>query len=130
MKRDGKYRFSLQFSDTTEENQIVGELLERMGNRKSTLIVDAVREYLLHHPELQEENCKIEISVTTMETSENLENLIRQMIEERIALYRQEDSNAYRSGEDMQKEEMKQIESSDSLEEDISQMLDNLDFFQ
>lgn len=130
MKRNGKYRFSLQFPDTTEENRVVGELLERMGNRKSTLIVDAVREYLLHHPELQEENCKIEISVTTMETSENLENLVRQMVEERIALYRQEDSNAYQSGEDMQKEEMKQIESSDSLEEDISQMLDNLDFFQ
>ncbi len=130
MKRDGKYRFSLQFSDTTEENRVVGELLERLGNRKSPLIVDAVREYLLHHPELQEENCKIEISVTTMETSENLENLIRQLVEERIALCRQEDSNAYQSGEDMQKEEMKQIESSDSLEEDISQMLDNLDFFQ
>ena len=130
MKRDGKYRFSLQFSDTTEENRMVGELLERMGNRKSTLIVDAVREYLLHHPELQEENCKIEISVTTMETLENLENLVRQMVEERIALCRQEDSDAYQSGEDMQKEEMKQIESSDSLEEDISQMLDNLDFFQ
>ena len=130
MKRDGKYRFSLQFPDTTGENRVVGELLERMGNRKSTLIVDAVREYLLHHPELQEENCKIEISVTTMETSENLENLVRQMVEERIALYRQEDSNAYQSGEDMKKEEMKQIESSDSLEEDISQMLDNLDFFQ
>lgn len=130
MKRNGKYRFSLQFPDTTEENRVVGELLERMGNRKSTLIVDAVREYLLHHPELQEENCKIEISVTPMETTENLENLIRQMVEERIALHRQEDSNAYQSGEDMQKEEMKQIESSDSLEEDISQMLDNLDFFQ
>ena len=130
MKKDGKYRFSLQFSDKTEENRMVGELLERMGNRKSTLIVDAVREYLLHHPELQEENCKIEISVTTMETLENLENLVRQMVEERIALCRQEDSDAYQSGEDMQKEEMKQIESSDSLEEDISQMLDNLDFFQ
>lgn len=130
MKRDGKYRFSLQFPDTTEENQMVGELLERLGNRKSTLIVDAVKEYLLHHPELQKGDCKIEICVTTMETSENLENLVRQMVEERIALHRQEDSNAYRSGEDMQKEEMKQIESSDSLEEDISQMLDNLDFFQ
>ena len=52
MKKDGKYRFSLQFSDKTEENRMVGELLERMGNRKSTLIVDAVREYLVHHQEL------------------------------------------------------------------------------
>lgn len=130
MKKDGKYRFSLQFPDTTEENRMVGELLERMGNRKSTLIVDAVREYLLHHPELQEENCKIEISVTQMETPENLENLIRQLVEERFALYCQENSTAYPSGEDKKKEEMKQIEPSDSLEEDISQMLDNLDIFQ
>lgn len=130
MKRDGKYRFSLQFPDTTEENQMVGELLERLGNRKSTLIVDAVREYLLHHPELQEGDCKIEICVTPVGIPENLGNLVRQLVEERIALYRQEDSSGYQSGEDMQKEEMKQIESSDSLEEDISQMLDNLDFFQ
>lgn len=130
MKRDGKYRFSLQFPDTTGENRMVGELLERMGNRKSPLIVDAVREYLLNHPELQEGDCKIEISVTPMEIPENLENLIRQLVEERIALYCQENSAAYPSGEDMRKEEMKQMESSDSLEEDISQMLDNLDFFQ
>lgn len=130
MKRDGKYRYSLQFPDTTEENRIVGELLERMGNRKSTLIVDAVREYLLYHPELQERDCKIEISVTPMETPKNLENLIRQLVEERIVLYQQENSTAYQSKEDMQKEEIKQIEPSDSLEEDISQMLDNLDFFQ
>ena len=130
MKRDGKYRFSLQFPDTIEENRMVGELLERMGNRKSTVIVDAVREYLLHHPELQEENCKIEITVTQMETSENLENLVRQLVEERIALYQQEDSTTYQAGEDMQKEEMKKIEPSDSLEEDISQMLDNLNFFE
>ena len=109
MKRDGKYRFSLQFPDTIEENRMVGELLERMGNRKSTVIVDAVREYLLHHPELQEENCKIEITVTQMETSENLENLVRQLVEERIALYQQEDSTTYQAGEDMQKEEMKKI---------------------
>lgn len=130
MKKDGKYRYSLQFPDTTEENRMVGELLERMGNRKSILIVDAVREFLLNHPELQEENCKIEISVTPMETPKNLENLIRQLVEERIALYCQENGTAYPSGEDMRKEEVKQIEPSDSLEEDISQMLDNLDFFQ
>lgn len=125
MKKDGKYRFSLQFPDATEENRIVGELLERMGNRKSILIIDAVREYLLHHPELQEENCKIEISMTPAETSENLEQLVRQMVEEKIALYQTVNSTKYPPVE-----KVSQTETEDSLEEDISQMLDNLDFFQ
>ena len=127
MKKDGKYRFSLQFSDSTEENRIVGELLERMGNRKSILIVDAVREYLLHHPELQEENCKIEISITPVETPEKLEQLVRQMVEEKIALYQTVDSTGYRSAEGVEK--VPQTETEDNREEDVSQMLDNLDFF-
>lgn len=130
MKRDGKYRFSLQFPDTTKENRTAGELLERMGNRKSSLIVDAIGEYLLHHPELQEENCRIEISMTPAETPENLEKLVRRLVEERIALYRREDGAAYRPEENIQEKEMRQAEPPDSLEEDVSQMLDNLDFFQ
>ena len=122
MKRDGKYRFSLQFPDTTEENRVVGELLERMGNRKSTLIVDAVREYLLHHPELQEGDCKIEICVTPVGIPENLEELLRKMIEERISASPIEEKIVNDGG-------CEQMET-DSLEEDISQMLDNLDLFQ
>ena len=118
MKKDGKYRFSLQFSDKTEENRMVGELLERMGNRKSTLIVDAVREYLVHHPELQEGDCKIEICMTPVG------------MEERIARYQQKESTACQSGENLQAGESQQMELSDSMEKDISQMLDNLDFFQ
>lgn len=124
MKKDGKYRFSLQFTDTTEENRIVGELLERMGNRKSTLIVDAVRDYILHHPELQEGDCKIEICVTPVGIPENLEELIRKLIEERIATSLSEDRIVNDEG-------YEQAETvTDNLEEDISQMLDNLDFFQ
>lgn len=130
MKKDGKYRFSLQFPETTEENRIAGELLERMGNRKSALIVDALGEYLQHHPELQEENCKIEISMTPVETPGTLESLVRQLVEERISLCQQEGSNGSQSLENMEREKMRQTEAPDSLEEDISQMLDNLDFFQ
>ena len=128
MKKDGKYRFSLQFLDKTEENRMVGELLERMGNRKSTLIVDAVREYLLRNPELREENCKIEISITPVKTPENLEHLVQQMVEEKIALYQTVDSTGYRSVESVEK--VPQTETEDNWEEDVSQMLDNLDFFQ
>lgn len=130
MRKDGKYRFSLQFPETTEENRRVGELLERMGNRKSALIVDAVGEYLRHHPELQEENCKIEISMTPAGVSAGLEHLIRQMVEERVALYHKEAGSGNQSGEVMPAGKEVQEEPPDNLEEDISQMLDNLDFFQ
>lgn len=129
MKKDGKYRFSLQFSETTEENRLAGELLERMGNRKSALIVDALVEYLQHHPELQEESCKVEIFMTPVETTENLETLVRRLVEERIALHQQEGSVFSASLEDMERKKVHQ-EPMESLEEDISQMLDNLDFFQ
>lgn len=127
MKKDGKYRYSLQFPDTTKENRMVGELLERLGNRKSTLIVEAVWEYLQHHPELQQDNCRIEVSMTSLVIPENLKNLVWQMVEEKISLYQRE-GVSYPSV-DMQKEGG-QAWVSDHLEEDISQMLDNLDVFQ
>ena len=41
MKKDGKYRFSLQFNSDTEEQLQAGELLERMGNKKSHLVIAA-----------------------------------------------------------------------------------------
>lgn len=130
MKKDGKYRFSLQFSDKTEENRMAGELLERMGNRKSALIVDALGEYLQHHPELQEGNCKIEICMTPVETPGDLESLVRQLVEERIALCQQEGGTDSQPLENAEREKTRQEEPPDSLEEDISRMLDNLDFFQ
>lgn len=80
---------------------MVGELLERMGNRKSPLIVDAVREYLLHHPELQEGDCKIEICMTPAGMPENLEDLVRKMVEERIARYQQKESTTCQTGENL-----------------------------
>ncbi len=52
MKIDGKYRFSLQFPATTTKQKAVGEALEMLGNRKSTLVVNAVFQYKSVHPEL------------------------------------------------------------------------------
>lgn len=52
MKGSGKYRFSLQFPAHTESQIAVGEALEKMGNRKSALIVDAVFRYLNEHADL------------------------------------------------------------------------------
>ena len=65
MFKDGKYRYSLGFGGNTEKERRVGELLERLGNRKSSLIVDVLSEYIDKHPELENSQGKIEIKITT-----------------------------------------------------------------
>ena len=52
MKKDGRYRFTIQFPAHSESQLAVGELLEKMGNKKSSIIVDAVFIYLKEHPDL------------------------------------------------------------------------------
>lgn len=52
MKRDGRYRFSLQFGAETESQVRAGELLEKLGNKKSAVVVAALDAYLETHPEL------------------------------------------------------------------------------
>ena len=61
MKKDGKYRFSLQFSADSEEQVRAGELLERLGNRKSAVVFAALNDYLDSNPNLQDAHCKIEV---------------------------------------------------------------------
>ena len=39
MKKDGRYRFTLQFAMDSEENVRAGELLERLGNKKSRVVM-------------------------------------------------------------------------------------------
>lgn len=123
MKKDGKYRFSLQFSDDTAEGRKAGELLESYGNRKSMIIVAALNEYLVAHPELDQENCSVEVSVTPLVSLDELERMVRRVVEERIGgkqLQNISFDEQERKGETDLKE----------LETDVSQMLDNLDFFQ
>ena len=63
MRKDGKYRFTLQFSADNEDQIRVGELLENLGNRKSTVIISALSDYIDTHPELQSGYSKIEVKV-------------------------------------------------------------------
>lgn len=63
MKKDGKYRYSLQFDAITDEQIQVGELLEKLGNRKSAIIVPALFEYIKRHPEITEDHAKIKVQV-------------------------------------------------------------------
>ena len=56
MRRDDKFRFSLGWSRDTAEKIAVGDLLERLKNRKSDLVVQAVWEYIGNHPEVMTED--------------------------------------------------------------------------
>lgn len=118
MKKDGKYKFNLQFPSETQEQIRAGELLERLGHQKSTIVVEAVNAYIIQHPELMGSNCKIEIHNNTAFDREMMEQLIRDMVTEHLA-----NMSITEMGTQMNINE-------GSLDADIAQMLDNLDFFQ
>lgn len=67
----------------SDEEVRAGELLERLGNRKSVVIVAALCEYMESHPEMFAGEHKIKVSVSSME-DEKLETLIRRIVEERL----------------------------------------------
>lgn len=115
MKKDGKYRFNLQFPAETEEQIQVGELLERLGNRKSAVVVAALSEYLLAHSELRNPECKVEIKAAQAVRSSQLQEMIERMLDERLGITTQPFSE--RQGDV-------------GISGDISEMLDNIDNFQ
>ena len=117
MKKDGKYRFSLQFPAETEEQIRVGELLERAGNRKSALVVEALNAYMVSRPEILDHTEKLTIQTTSNYTPEQLEQIVRRIVEERMT----------QQGVPLPATAMTEAV---GVEDDIAQMLDNLDFFQ
>ena len=84
MKRDGKYRFSLQFGSETQEQVQAGELLERLGNRKSAVVIAALNAYIAAHSELAE-SAPVSVKIDGGIRREALEQMIRSIIDERIA---------------------------------------------
>lgn len=118
MKKDGKYRFTLQFGSETDEEYRAGEFLERLGNKKSSVIIAALNEYLASHPELQSRYCKIEVKVGSTFNQEKVEQLIRTIVEEKIAMFQ------FLETATPKKEQLPGV-----LEQDVATMLDNLDLF-
>ena len=115
MRKDGKYRFSLQFPAKTKEQIQAGELLERLGNRKSAVVVAALGEYLAAHPALLSPECRVEIRAVQNVSSEQLKEMVQKMLDERLTSDRQNDSG-----------KIDTIKFNGS----IAEMLDNLDAFQ
>ena len=78
MKRDGVYRFNLQFPADTEERIRVGEVLERLGKRKSSLVVAALGEYLDRHPHWEAPEVRLKIEQQVALNRDKLEEIVRQ----------------------------------------------------
>lgn len=62
MKRDGVYRFNLQFPADTQEHIRVGEVLERLGKRKSSLVVVALGNIWTGTPSGKPRRCALRLS--------------------------------------------------------------------
>lgn len=80
LRRDDRFRFSLQWSADTEEKAKVGTFLEQLGNKKSDFIVMAVMEYLQRHPEAAAPGAKIKITYQPRQTEEQLLETVRGMV--------------------------------------------------
>ena len=117
MRTGSGYRFSLQFGADTESKIRIGELLEKLGNKKSALIVPALIEYLEKHPELETESLRIKIEEKSQLRREQLD-MIRTIVLEQL-----QSRSPLPVAENP-------AEKPDSLQQDIAAMLDNLDFFQ
>lgn len=115
MKKENVYRFSLQFAADTEPRIRAGEFLERLGNKKSAVVVEALNDYLQKHPELQTETVQIQIAVQADLRRQRLESLIRDIVAEQLARSSTTDPSA--------------TGTSPALDADISQMLSNLELF-
>lgn len=119
MKRDGKYRFSLQFGSETREQMQAGELLERLGNRKSAVVIAALNAYIAAHPELAEP-APVSVKIDGGIRREALEQMIRSIIiDERIA-----NGQLLAGGV-----ETPSIQMQEDLNVDLAAMISNLELF-
>jgi len=82
---DAKYRFTLQWGAESVEKIQVGNLLKRLGNRKSEFIVMAITEYINTHPDIQSAGQKLKIVVKSGMDREQIESIVKKMIDERLA---------------------------------------------
>ena len=115
MRKNGKYRFSLQFPAETEEQIQAGELLERLGNRKSAVVVAALGEYWAAHPALLSPECRVEIKTVQSLSSDSLREMVLDLLEEQLAATPKTEVNT---------------EDGVDFNGKITEMLDNLDMFQ
>ena len=124
LRRDDKYRFSLSWGRDTAEKIAVGDLLEKLKNHKSDLIVQAVWEFIGNHPEVMAENTKIVIAVQSTQTDEQTLAQIQRMID--ASMERLKDSMKLQV---LQEQHGGQTAHTGPNQRDLDDMLDNLTIF-
>lgn len=82
MKQDGMYRYCIQFRAHTESEIRVGELLEKLGRKKSAFIITALLEYMDNHPEFSDGD-QSHVTINTVSLGA-LEAHISRLIEEKL----------------------------------------------
>ena len=117
MLKDGKYRYTLQFGPNSKEEVTAGNLLDRLGRRKSTIVVKALNEYLQSHPELMDERTELQIQLNGI-PMDVIENRIRELVEEKLSGMHLEANT--KVDPDIQSEQ---------VSDDIMDMLGDLDLF-
>lgn len=89
MLSGSKYRFCLQWGSDTAEKVQVGQLLDRLGNKKSEFVVNALMEYIRAHPGLTVPGSKVQITVHPTQSPEQLQAMVKDLakaaVEELIA---------------------------------------------
>lgn len=118
MIKDGKYRYTLQFGMYSEEEQRAGIFLERLGNRKSPIVVAAINEYLQNHPEFANAQAEIHFHVSGISS-----NLLEEKIREAVDAYLKSHDGAYIPSQ------ISTAVSTEQVSADILDMLDDLDCF-
>ena len=85
MKSGDTYRFSLSWPMDTEERILAGELLNKLGNKKSRFLVQLICDYISVHPEVLDPKETIKIIVNSTSVGETLNDMIRRMIQTELA---------------------------------------------
>ncbi len=80
MRSGSKFRFCLQWGSENAEKIMAGQLLERLGNKKSEFIVTALVEYVQAHPELAAPDSKIQINVRSTQSKEQLQPMVKELV--------------------------------------------------
>jgi hypothetical protein len=76
MRTEKGYKITLQFPAKTLEQRQAGEFLERLGSKKSRVVVQALTEYLQKYPNLLEVGGTIHVDATTGLSREEVRAII------------------------------------------------------
>ena len=120
MKSGDTYRFTLSWPMDTEERILAGELLEKLGNKKSKFVVQLICDYITAHPEIinPKETIKFIINSTPLGDmlTEKIQSIIKTEFAGKITLQQFSDNSDSE-------------QTASSADESINDMFENLDIW-